>query len=57
MHLRSASQIGDIFDGNTALEWDASEDLEFSQPLQTSEQLILNGEVVEEIGEASEVRE
>jgi hypothetical protein len=54
VRLRNASQVGDIFDGNATLEWDTCKDLEFSQPLQTSEQLILNGEVVEEVGGACE---
>jgi hypothetical protein len=54
VRLRNASQVSDIFDGNAALKWDACKDLEFSEPLQTSEQLVLDGEVVQEVGGACE---
>ena len=54
MSLRNTSQIRDIFDGNTAAERDAGEDLEFPQPLETGEQLVLNGEMIEKIRGAGE---
>lgn len=54
MSLRNTSQIRDVFDGNAAAEGDAGEELEFSQPLEACEQLVLDGEMMEEIRGAGE---